>query len=291
MAHLTRIKTSLTIPARRKVAGLLDGQYASTVAGRSLDYSDLREYVVGDDVKDIDWKASARLNSVLVKRYIADRKHTVQLVVAGGAEMSASSQTPGEAKSSVAIMAAGLLGFLATQHSDYVGLSLGVGTDVTWARPSTKETELERMLNQIEAGCQPGQPQAVLDELFGQIISGLKKRTIMILVMCLERFSAAQVSLLGRLSIQHEIFAVVVGDLGLDEARASGQSVMGASDALQVPSFLLADTQLASQLQQSDAAVWAQMQSTFTKLGIPSQLIGSTDQVISAVNSLLARAG
>ncbi|SBN59154.1 PF01882 family protein [Propionibacterium freudenreichii] len=101
MALLTRIKTSLTIPAQRRVAGLLDGAYASIHAGRSLDFADLRAYVPGDDVKDIDWNATARSDEVLVKRYVGDRKHTIMVVVDTGREMAgtaaiAPTRLPGE---------------------------------------------------------------------------------------------------------------------------------------------------------------------------------------------------
>ena len=89
MPLLTKIKTQLVIHSRRKVTGLLEGQYASLHAGRSLDFSDLRDYLPGDDVSDIDWKASARTGSLLVKRYVADRKHTLFLLVDTGRELAA----------------------------------------------------------------------------------------------------------------------------------------------------------------------------------------------------------
>ena len=57
--------------------------------GRGIDFNDLREYVRGDDVKDIDWKASARTRMLLVRRYVAERKHTVVLAVSTGRSMAA----------------------------------------------------------------------------------------------------------------------------------------------------------------------------------------------------------
>ncbi len=45
-----------------------------------MNFEDLREYVVGDNIKDIDWKASARSRNLLVRRYIAEKKHNVMLV-------------------------------------------------------------------------------------------------------------------------------------------------------------------------------------------------------------------
>ena len=88
-AHLTKVKARLAIHAHRKVRGLLEGEYAAIQVGRGIDFNDLREYVRGDDVKDIDWKASARGRQLLVKRYIAERKHTVLLAVSTGRSMAA----------------------------------------------------------------------------------------------------------------------------------------------------------------------------------------------------------
>ena len=71
---LTRVKSKLFVHARRRSRGLLEGEYASVFHGRSLDYDDLRDYVIGDEVRDIDWKATARHTKPLVKRYVAHRK-------------------------------------------------------------------------------------------------------------------------------------------------------------------------------------------------------------------------
>ena len=51
-----------------------EGEYASVYSGRSMELNDLREYVRGDDVRDLEWKASARSGQLLVKRFIATRK-------------------------------------------------------------------------------------------------------------------------------------------------------------------------------------------------------------------------
>ena len=49
----------MDIFAQRRVRNVLSGNYGSVFKGRSLDFDDLREYNYGDDVKDIDWKATA----------------------------------------------------------------------------------------------------------------------------------------------------------------------------------------------------------------------------------------
>ena len=127
-AHLTRIKARLSIHAHRKVRGLLEGEYAAVHVGRGIDFNDLREYVRGDDVKDIDWKASARGRQLLVKRYVAERKHTVLLCVSTGRSMAALNQVgPGRSvpKRDLAIFVAGVVGYLAVRHGDLVTLAYG----------------------------------------------------------------------------------------------------------------------------------------------------------------------
>ena len=87
--HVPRVKARLALHSNRKVRGLLDGEYASAQTGRGMEFNDLREYVRGDDVKDLDWKASARSGQLLIERYVAVRKHTVLLVVSTGRSMAA----------------------------------------------------------------------------------------------------------------------------------------------------------------------------------------------------------
>ena len=51
----TKVKAKMDLYTHEKVRSLLDGQYGSVFKGRSLDFDDLREYIPGDDIKDIDW--------------------------------------------------------------------------------------------------------------------------------------------------------------------------------------------------------------------------------------------
>ncbi len=94
---LTRVKSKLFVHARRRSRSMLEGEYASVFHGRSLDYDDLRDYVLGDEVRDIDWKATARHTRPLVKRYVAHRKQNLMLVVDTGRGMAATTRS-GEAE-------------------------------------------------------------------------------------------------------------------------------------------------------------------------------------------------
>ena len=147
-ALLTPVKSKLFIVAHRRTWGLLDGEYASVFRGRSLDYDDLREYVTGDEVRDIDWKATARHGSPLVKRWVASRTQTVLFVVDTGRGMAAQTAS-GEAKSAVAITLVGMLGYLALRHGDLVSLVEGDSVATHGYAAQGREGHLERLLRVI----------------------------------------------------------------------------------------------------------------------------------------------
>ena len=88
-SYINKIKANISIYASKKTSNILDGSYKSIYKGRSLNFEDLREYVIGDNIKDIDWKASARSGNILVRQYIAEKKHNIMLVLDIGKKMRA----------------------------------------------------------------------------------------------------------------------------------------------------------------------------------------------------------
>jgi uncharacterized protein (DUF58 family) len=60
----------------RRLDGILQGDYRSLFYGAGLDFSDLREYSLEDDYRNIDWNVTARMNMPFVRQYIADREVT-----------------------------------------------------------------------------------------------------------------------------------------------------------------------------------------------------------------------
>lgn len=286
MALLTKIKLQLAIHTRRKMPGLLDGQHASTLTGRSLDFSDLREYAIGDDIKDFDWKATARRGTPLVKRYIADRKRTIILAVCAGVDFTGLAN-PAETKHEVAIMAAGLMGYLGTRHGDYVGLQVSEGTGVEAVRPSTREIELERMLQMVLARCTPESPVGDLDSLLKFMVATVRRRSIVVLVIDDISFGADTEALLRRVAVQHEIFVIVIGDL--DPTGSEPERLYETSGRRRLPGFVRGDAELAAQLAAADKRRQDRRAALFTDLGIPNEVISSCAEVVPAVIRMLGR--
>ena len=66
---LKRVK-KIEIRTKQLVEGLLQGAYHSIFKGRGIEFSEVREYVPGDDVRTIDWNVTARMNAPYVKEFI-----------------------------------------------------------------------------------------------------------------------------------------------------------------------------------------------------------------------------
>jgi len=71
----------LEIFTRRLLNGALVGDSRSAIKGSGFEFDQIREYNFGDDIRFIDWKASARADKLLVKQYIEERSRTVFLAV------------------------------------------------------------------------------------------------------------------------------------------------------------------------------------------------------------------
>src|SRR5262245_15646717 len=137
----------LEIHARHLVENVFAGQSESVFKGRGIEFEDVRPYIPGDEVRDIDWNVTARLGSPYVKRFVEQRELTVVLVV----DISASMRfgTSGLEKRELAAELCAVLGFAAVRNDDRVGLVL-VGERVEhFVPPARGRSHLLRLLRDV----------------------------------------------------------------------------------------------------------------------------------------------
>lgn len=109
----------LELRSSKLVSGNLLGRYRSAFRGSGMEYTDLREYNPGDDVKHIHWKATARSTSAFVKSFREERQLRVLLAV----DTSASMRLPAQGRSwSLAVEFCSLIGALTLRSNDLFGL-------------------------------------------------------------------------------------------------------------------------------------------------------------------------
>ena len=231
---LVKVKSKAFLRARRKSRALLEGEYASVFHGRSLDYDDLRTYVPGDEVRDIDWKATARHASPLVKRYVAIREQRVLLVVDAGRGMAALAESQ-ETKADVAIMACGIIGYLALRHGDKVGLLLGTALDNDTLAFQETEAQLELHLRAIQKACTPAAAPSDLCVQLEYIAKSYRTRLLLFVVSDDRRLDPRMDALLRRLRVQHEIVWLTIADADPTSVRAGSPAYdVGSSRIIQI---------------------------------------------------------
>ncbi|WGX98248.1 DUF58 domain-containing protein [Nocardioides sp. L-11A] len=294
-AHLTRIKSRLSIHAHRKVRGLLEGEYAAIHAGRGIDFNDLREYVRGDDVKDIDWKASARSRQLLVKRYVAERKHTVLLCVSTGRSMAALAGVGAQprpaptSKRELAVFVAGVTGYLAVQHGDVVGLVHGDAERRHVSRPGSGELHLERLLGEVHDAIDPDGPPGDLTALLRHVVRTIRRRTILLVVTDEPAVTEEQAMLLRRLTAQHEVLLLTLGDLDPTAPVLSDRRLLDIDAGAEVPAWLRRDAQLHRELATLVADEAQEMRRRLDQLGIVQEQVRDLDGAVTTIFRLLER--
>ncbi len=106
-----------------RTKGLVDsafaGQYSSAFRGRGMEFSEVREYSFGDDIRHVDWNVTARMGTPFVKRFEEERELTMLLVVDASASQAFGSAAG--SKGEVAAELGAVLSFLAIRNNDRVG--------------------------------------------------------------------------------------------------------------------------------------------------------------------------
>lgn len=284
---LTRVKSQLFVHSRRRSRSLLEGEYSSVFHGRSLDYVDLREYVPGDEVRDIDWKATARHTSPLVKRYVATRKLGVLLVVDTGRGMAATTRS-GELKKDVSILVCGLIGYLAQRHGDLVGLVRGTAESTTAHPLRGSETHLELLLRAVDDATRvDGEPSNLATQL-AWIVRTVRRRLMLVVVSDDRELDPALDDLLRRLHVQHELLWITVEDAD-PTALGAGDTAYDVADSYGLPSEVRLDPRVRAA---HAAAVERRVRETaglLDRRGVNHARVGSGAEVVPTVFALLER--
>ena len=112
----------IDLKTRKAVNELFGGEYHSVFKGRGMNFSQVREYSYGDDIRSIDWNVTARMKKPFVKVFEEERELVLMLVV----DISASGSFGSEdvLKREIAAEIAALLAFSAVKNNDKVGLIL-----------------------------------------------------------------------------------------------------------------------------------------------------------------------
>ena len=129
------------------VSNLLSGRRASRLRGRGLTFDELRDYRPGDDIRAMDWKATARLRKPHVRIYTEERERPVLLVVDQRSTMFFGSQRT--TKATAASEAAALCAWRAIDAGDRVGAIVFGDHDSVEIRPRRSRANVLRICHEL----------------------------------------------------------------------------------------------------------------------------------------------
>jgi len=146
-AELLRKVRRIEIRSRHLVQDLFAGQSKSVFQGRGIEFEEVRPYLPGDEVRDIDWNVTARMGAPYVKRFVEERELTVFLVVDVSRSMRFG--TAGPEKRELAAELCAVLGFAAIRNDDRVGLVLVDDRVRHFVPPARGRSHLLRVLRDV----------------------------------------------------------------------------------------------------------------------------------------------
>jgi uncharacterized protein (DUF58 family) len=167
------------LKAKFVMEGFLSGLHASPFKGFSVEFSEHRKYVFGDDVRAIDWKVWSRTNRYYVKQYEAETNLTGHLLVDLSGSMGYTGPGSALSKLEYATYLAGALAYLMIHQQDPVGL-ITFGEQVKqYVQPKSKPSHLLTILRVLSAA-QPAGPTGLASCLH-QIAELIPHRGLLIL--------------------------------------------------------------------------------------------------------------
>jgi uncharacterized protein (DUF58 family) len=197
----------LEITTRHLVRDIVAGEYSSAFRGRGVEFSEVREYQPGDDVRTIDWNVTARLGSAYVKRYLEERELSVMFVVDASASQQFGTQL--RTKHSLAVEVCAVLALAAARNSDRVGAVWSTDRIERFVPPGRGRRHALRVINDLLA-FEPVGTGTDLSTALRFVEPVLRRRAVIFLVS--DFLTSGYQSALSRLARQHDVIALQLYD-------------------------------------------------------------------------------
>lgn len=217
----------LELGARRLALSVQSGGYRSVYRGRGLEFDEVRVYQPGDDVRDIDWRVTARRGRPHTKLYREERDRPVLLFVDLGHGMFFGST---RLKSTQAVRAAALLAWAAEQAGDRIGGVIVAGDDHR-TRPALPRREAVLLLLKTLVELQPRAPRPpvpdICDDGLARLVHIAHPGSLILVLSDFQTLSGDAERFLKRLSQHNDVLLVQVYDALEAEPPPPGRYRLG----------------------------------------------------------------
>ena len=204
----------ILLKARKQVFGEMLGNNASLFQGEGFEFTELREYVYGDDVRKIDWKTTAKLGKPFIKIYSEERElNVVTAVMLGGSTYFGTVKQKSETMSELVA----LLGFSAVKNSDLFSNIIFADKLYNMSKPNKKFFAIQDAVTQMQGFDMLGKNsdyRSFSDTLYKRI----KRKSLLFIIS--DFVGDVDLALLSK---KHDVVALVVRDKFEENPEALGQ--------------------------------------------------------------------
>ncbi|MBK9516368.1 MAG: DUF58 domain-containing protein [Anaeromyxobacter sp.] len=264
----------IEITTRRAVEDSLGGQYHSVFKGRGMDFSEVRAYAPGDEVRTIDWNVSARTGHLHVKRFVEERELTVMVLcdLSASADFGSSART----KAEVAAEIAALLAFSAVQNGDRVGLALFTDQVERFVPPRKGRRHALRLVSEI-LRFQPRSRRTDLGGALEHLRRAMRRRTVAFVLSDFLDDEARFERPLRVAARKHDVVPIRIEDRLERDLPAAGLTLLEDPETGQVVRVDLSDRRLRARLAAAALASERQLTRLFSRLELDHATVRADD--------------
>src|SRR3954469_5850806 len=178
-AELLKKVRSIEIRTRGLSNHIFSGEYHSAFKGRGMAFSEVREYMAGDDIRSIDWNVTARFNHPYVKIFEEERELTVVLLV----DVSASGDfgTQKQFKKDLITELCAVISFSAIQNNDKIGVIFFSDQVEKFIPPKKGKTHILRIISEL-IEFKPQNTRTNLEVALKYLTNVIKKRSVVFFI-------------------------------------------------------------------------------------------------------------
>ncbi len=197
----------IEIRTRGLVNQVFSGEYHSVFKGRGMEFSEVREYQFGDDIRNIDWNVTARFGHPFIKIFEEERELTVILLV----DLSGSLLfgTVEKTKQQIAVELSAILAFSALKNNDKVGLILFTDKIEKFVPPRKGKKHVLRVIREV-LSFEPKGKATNLKSALEYMNNAIKKKSIVFLIS--DFMDEGYEKILRMVGKKHDLIGIVLND-------------------------------------------------------------------------------
>jgi uncharacterized protein (DUF58 family) len=201
---------------KQKVKSILGGKHASKLRGRGLDFEEVRNYVAGDDIRNIDWKVTARTKKTHTKVFSEEKEKPALIIVDQSKSMFFGSQY--KTKSVVAAELAALAAFRILKEGDRVGGVVFADNGVDVIFPKRDRKNIFRFFEQIVQRnkelelSEPVNFDVALKDVFAKVRNIISHDFLILIISDFHRYSPEVIKELAYMSRHNDVVLAKVFD-------------------------------------------------------------------------------